>query len=639
MRSRLLACALGLAAVLAAAGAIACVWAVGWTFTDALEAFVVSNILIGVSFGLCGALIAWHRPSSALGWMYAAGGACQAISALGAPLAELLDDRGAAEWAVRLAAAVYQWGWPVNITLIPISLLLLPDGRLASRHWRPVAIAVAVTAPLFVLEIGLAPEHLRGLPTAYLTLGEGTYDSLTWLWTVSEARWVLSVLIGVMCLVVRYRRGSEVVRRQLLWLVAAAAVIVAAVIPWTLVAGTPLAVLFTIPLLPAAVAAGVLRHQLLDIRLVVARGLTYGLLSGLVLAAYAGLVIVLSDVASALLVALLALPLRSRLQAAIDQLLYGERGDPLKVASRVGRSLGGGLPETLDEIRMALRLPYVGVAVDGEPLAAGGVLDGPSADLPLEGGTLVVGLRKGETRLDPADERVLVLLSGPLSTAVHATILLEQLQLSRERLVVAREEERRRLRRELHDGLGPLLTGVALSADTAANLAGGAADVPLQEKLSAVRSDTRSAIQEVRRIVDNLGSPALDALGLVEALRIRADQVSRRSDGAALRTVVEAVALPPLPPAVEQAAYRIATEALTNVIRHSRATSVVVRVGADETGLHCEVFDDGGRTTAWRPGVGIAGMRERVAQLGGSCEVGPGPSGGEVRVCLPMELA
>ena len=639
MRSRLLAGALGLVTALAAVGAIACVWAVGWTFTDAFEAFVVSNILIGVSFGLCGVLIAWHRPSSALGWMYAVGGACQAASALAAPLAELLDDRGAAAWVVRLDATVFQWAWPINIAMIPISLLLLPDGRLASRRWRPVAIAVAVTAPLFVLEVGLGPEHPPGLPTAYLTLSEGAYDSLTWLWTVSEVRWVLSVLVGVACLVVRYRAGTEMVRRQLLWLVAAAAVIIVAVTPWALVAGTPIIVLFTIPLLPAAVAAAVLRHQLLDIRLVVARGLTYALLSGLVLAAYAGLVVVLSGVASALVVALLALPLRSRLQTAVDQLLYGERGDPLKVASRVGRSLGAGLPETLDEIRMALRLPYVGVLVDGMPLATGGVLDGPSADLHLEGGTLVVGLRRGETRLDPADARLLGLLSGPLSTAVRATTLLEQLQLSRERLVVAREEERRRLRRELHDGLGPLLTGIALSADTAANLAGGEPDPALQEKLSAVRSDTRSAIQEVRRIVDNLGSPALDSLGLVEALRIRADLVNRRSDGAALRTVIEADELAPLPPAVEQAVYRIATEALTNVVRHSRATSVVVRLGADEAGLHCDVLDDGGRTADWRAGVGIAGMRERVAELGGSCEVGSGERGGEVRVCLPMALA
>ncbi len=636
MRSKVLAGALGLATVLFALGALACVQAVGWTFDEALEAFVVSNVLIGVGFGLCGALIAWHRPTSPLGWMYAVGGACQAVSALAAPLAVLLVDRGAAEGVVRLVATLFQWGWPVNIALIPISLLLLPDGRVASGRWRPVIIALVLTAPLFVAEVALAPEHPPGVPRAYLTLDDGTYASLGWLWTVSEARWALSVVVGVVYLVVRYRHGTEVVRRQLLWPVAAAAVIVVAVIPWALVAGTPQVVLFTIPLLPAAVTAAVLRHQLLDIRLVVARGITYALLSALVLAAYAALVVVLSGVVSALVVALLALPLRSRLQGAVDQLLYGERGSPLKVASRVGRSFGDGLPETLEEIRAALRLPYVGVVVGGRTLASGGALDGPSADLPLREGTLVVGLRRGETRLAPADERILALLSGPLSTAVHATTLLEELQDSRERLVVAREEERRRLRRELHDGLGPLLTGVALSADTAANLAGGVPNDALQETLSAVRSDTRSAIREVRRIVDNLGPAALDALGLVEALRIRAEQVSHRSDGGALHAVVEADPLPPLPTAVEQAAYRIATEALTNVIRHSRAGSVVVRLDADDAGLHCEVLDDGGGTAAWHAGVGITGMRERVAQLGGRCEVGPGPRGGEVRVCLPM---
>lgn len=639
MRSRWLAGALGLSALVAGSAAVVCVWAVGWSFTEALEAFTVSNLLIGVGFGLCGALIAWHRPSSALGWMYAVGGLCQTASALAAPLAQLLHDGDAAEWAVRLSMTVFQWGWPVNITLVPLSLLLLPDGRLASRRWRPVALVVAVTAPLFVLEIGLAPEHPPGIPPAYLTLGAATYDSLAWLWTLSEVRWLLTLLVGVACLVVRYRRGSEAVRRQLLWLVAAAAVIFVAVIPWTFVAGTPVVVLFTIPLLPAAVAIGVLRHQLLDIRLVVARGLTYALLSGLVLAAYAGLVVVLSGVTSALLVALLALPLRSRLQAVVDQLLYGERGNPLEVASRVGRSLGGDLPATLEEIRSTLRLPYVGVVVDGATLAEGGRLQGQSAELALADGTLVVGLRRGETRLTAGDERVLRLLSGPLSTAVRATLLLQELQLSRERLVAAREEERRRLRRELHDGLGPLLTGVALSADTAANLAGGRHDAALQQRLAEVRSDTRSAIQEVRRIVDNLGSPALDELGLVEAVRLRADQVSRRADGAALRTVVEAGDLPPLPPAVEQAAYRITTEALTNVIRHSRASSVVVRLLADDAGLHCDVVDDGGRTSPWPAGVGIDGMRERVAQLGGTCQVGPGPQGGEVRVCLPMTLA
>jgi two-component system NarL family sensor kinase len=638
MRSKWLAGALGLTSVLVGLAAVVVTLVADWSFHDALEAFVVSNLLIGLGFALCGALIAWHRPSSALGWMYAAGGVCQTLSALAAPLAEVLRDHGAPEWVLRLDMTVFQWAWPVNITMIPMSLLLLPDGRLASRRWRPVFVAIATTAPLFVAEVGLGPGSPIGLPASYLTLSQHTYDSLSWLWTASEVRWALSVLVGVICLVVRYRHGDEMVRRQLLWLVAAAAVIVVAVTPWALVAGTPLLVLFTIPHLPAAVDAPDLRHQLLDIRLVVARGLGYALLSGLVLAAYAGLVVVLSGVASALLVALLALPLRSRLQASVDRLLYGERGNPLKVASRVGRSLGSGLTGTLEEIRAALRLPYVGVVADGVPLAEGGRLDGPSASLPLETGTLVVGLRTGERRLSPADARVLGLLAGPLSTAVRATTLLEQLQVSRERLVVAQEDERRRLRRELHDGLGPLLTGVALSADTAANLAGGAPDDALQAKLADVRSDSRAAIQEVRRIVEGLGSPALDELGLVEALRLRTAQTTSRSDGSPLTVHVEAAELPALPPAVEQALYRIATEALTNAVRHATAKRVTVRLTCDSA-VHCEVTDDGGDSRPWVPGVGISAMRERVAELGGTCEVGRTPAGGLVRVCLPLVLA
>jgi signal transduction histidine kinase len=634
-----LAVALGATAVVASVGSLLCWWAVGWSFDEALEAFVVTNLVIGASFALCGALIAWHRPSSALGWMYAVGGLCQALSGLAAPFGQLLDDQGAPTWLLRLDMTVFQWAWPVNIAMIPISLLLLPDGRLASRAWRPVAMAVAVTAPLFVIEVGLGPGSPPGLPPAYLTLSEDSYDGLAWLWAVSEVRWVLSVLVGVTCLALRYHRGTETVRRQLLWLVAAAGAIVVAVTPFALVAGSPIAVHVTLPLLPAAVAVAVLRHQLLDIRLVVARGIGYLVLSGLVLAAYALLVVVLSGVASALVVALLALPLRSRLQAAVDQLLYGERGNPLKVASRIGRSLGGGLPGTLEEVWTALRLPYAAVVVDGQLLASCGADGGATAEVPLDGGRLVVGLRGGERRLSPADERLLGLLSGPLSTAARATLLLDQLQHSRERLVVAREDERRRLRRELHDGLGPLLTGVALSADTAANLAGGDRASDLQVRLAGVRSDTRSAIQEVRRIVDDLGSPALDELGLVEALRIRADQVHQRADGSPLRAVVEAPALPPVPAAVEQAVYRIATEALTNVVRHSRAGSVVVRLSADEAALHCEVLDDGPNAGGWQPGVGIAGIRERVAELGGTCDVRPVPTGGMVRVCLPMTPA
>ena len=635
MRTKLLAAVLGLLSVVATTTAVVVALRLGWSFHEAVEAFVVSNSLIGLSFALCGALIAWHRPGSPLGWLFVAGGLCQSISAAAAPLAQLMHESGVPERLVRLDLTLFAWAWPINIGLaIPLSLFLLPDGRFASSRWRRVAWAVALTSPLFVLEVGLGPAAIAGLPQPYLSLD--SYDRYSWLWTASEVRWALSMLAGVTCLVVRYRQGSDVVRRQLLWLLGAVTLIVMAVTPWALVADTPILVLFTIPLLPAAVAVGVLRHQLLDIRLVIARGLTYGLLSGLVLAAYAALVVVLSGVASALLVSLLALPLRSRLQRAVDRLFYGERGNPLRVATRVGRTMPGGLAETLAELGEALRLPYVAVVVDGEVVASGGEPGRASVALPLDEGSLVVGLRRGEGRLSPADRRILALLSGPLATALHATRLLEQLQLSRGRLVSARELERRRLRRDLHDGLGPLLTGVALSADTASNLVGHDADPALQERLGAVRHDSRSAILEVRRIVDNLGSSALDELGLVQALRLRAAQTTRRSDGSGLTTLVEAECdLPPLPVAVELAAYRIATEALTNAVRHSRASCVVLRLGCGAD-LHCEVIDNGAETGSWRPGTGITGMQERAAELGGVCEAGPGPGGGRVRLSLPV---
>jgi signal transduction histidine kinase len=628
--ARRLALAVAIALVAQTLAAVACTLAAGWSFDEALDGFVVSNSVIGLSFGLCGAVIAWHRPRHPVGWLYAAGGVCMLASAVTAPLAQVLAGAGAPSWLVRLDLTVFAWSWPWHIGLVlPLSLLLLPDGRLPSPRWRPIAWAVVLTAPLFVLEIGLSPETVDGLPAGYLTLP--SYDAFSRLWTASELRWVAAMLVGVGALAVRYRRGDERLRRQLLWPGTAALVVLVAVLPWALVAGTPIVVLFTIPLLPVALTVGILRHQLLDIRLVVARGVAYALLSAVVLAGYALLVVVLSGVTSALLVALAALPLRARLQRAVDRLFYGERRDPWRIASRIG----GGLADSLEEIRAGLRLPFVAVSVDGVPVAESGSPPDVTATVDLAAeGQLTVGLRPGERRLAPADERVLRLLAAPLAAALRATRLSDELQASRERLVAAREEERRRLRRDLHDGLGPLLTGVAMSADAAANLAerspGSAAEL-----LASVRTDSRTAITEIRRIIDDLRPPALDELGLVGALEARAARTRTRADGAPIRAVVEAPRdLPQLPAAIEVAAYRIATEAMTNAVRHSDADRVVVRVGCDDA-LTVEVDDDGSASAPWTAGVGIAGMRERAAELGGRCSAGPAPRGGSVRVRLP----
>ena len=209
------------------------------------------------------------------------------------------------------------------------------------------------------------------------------------------------------------------------------------------------------------------------------------------------------------------------------------------------------------------------------------------------------------------------------------------LDASRADLVTMREEERRRLRRDLHDGLGPTLAGLTLGLDTARALSLGQPE--LHELLGRLKAETQRAVTDVRRVVYGLRPPALDELGLAGALY---EEIMRlQCQAPALQVTVEAVGtgLADLPAAVEVACYRIVTEALTNVARHARATRCVVRIGLDH-GLDVEVCDDGvGLPEGWRTGVGIASMRERVAELGGDLVIEPSlPRGTRIAACLPM---
>jgi two-component system NarL family sensor kinase len=222
--------------------------------------------------------------------------------------------------------------------------------------------------------------------------------------------------------------------------------------------------------------------------------------------------------------------------------------------------------------------------------------------------------------------------------ALHAVLLSQELQRSRERLVAAREEERRRLRRDLHDGLGPILTAVTLKAD-AARSALDTAPTQADGLLAELRGDAKQAIADLRRVVEDLRPAALDELGLLGALSQQMDRFARR--GLAI-TLEAPPALPVLPAAVEVAAYRIIAEALTNIARHAHAHQVTIAVAIDGS-LCVAVHDDGTPSTAngdrWRPGVGLLSMAERVAEVGGTLEVGPTSTGGRVQASLPLELA
>jgi signal transduction histidine kinase len=225
-----------------------------------------------------------------------------------------------------------------------------------------------------------------------------------------------------------------------------------------------------------------------------------------------------------------------------------------------------------------------------------------------------------------------------VAVALHAVLLSQELQRSRERLVAAREEERRRLRRDLHDGLGPILTAVTLKADAARGALDTAPD-RADTLLAELRRDAKQAIGDLRRVIYDLRPAALDELGLLGALGEQIDRFTRQGLSVNLQAPPT---LPVLPAAVEVAAYRIITEALTNIARHADAHQATITVATDGD-LRLTVHDDGAAGTAngdgWQPGVGLLSMAERVAEVGGALQAGPTPTGGRVQASLPLELA
>ncbi|HYJ54249.1 MAG TPA: hypothetical protein VEX40_01755, partial [Mycobacterium sp.] len=271
---------------------------VGWGWQHLVDTFVLTNGLMGLTFGLCGAVIAWHRPGNPIGWLFIADGIGHATTAVTTPIGQLLADTDAPMVAQRLVVTLSMGAWPWSIGLfLPLALLLFPTGRLLSPRWRWAAIGIIATSPLFVLEMtgdGSAPGD--GVPPGYLRIS--WYDAVQPLWTIAELRNLVALLLAITCLAIRYRRADEMGRRQLLWLLLASVIAILFVTPWSLIAGTPILVLLAIPLIPVAVAVAIVRYQLLDIRLVVSRALTWALLSLVAVGAYAALAAILGSLIS-----------------------------------------------------------------------------------------------------------------------------------------------------------------------------------------------------------------------------------------------------------------------------------------------------------------------------------------------------
>jgi signal transduction histidine kinase len=421
------------------------------------------------------------------------------------------------------------------------------------------------------------------------------------------------------------------------------------------------AAIVSLTVLAGAMGVAILRHRLYGLDVYVDRALVLTGMTVVLGGLYVGAVLAVGSLLgqdvplgvalpATALVAVAFLPVRDRLERSVNRLLHGQRDEPYAAISTLGRRLGEAmapaqvLPVMVETIAEALRLPYVAVELSGtlgEPAAAHGTpAAGMALRLPLvhageRVGTLLIGARAHGESLDPADRRLLEDFARRASAATSAVALSVEVQRSRERLVTAREEERRRLRGDLHDGLGPTLAGAVLTIDAARRVLATdpeAADALLDRAAASVEG----TVTDVRRVVYGLRPPALDQLGLVGAVRQHATTLSTGDPGPTY-DVVAPDPISPLPAAVEVAAFRIAQEAMTNVARHAQAEHVSVTITVGDT-LVLEIRDDGyGLALDHHIGVGLTSMRERATELGGTFAMSSPAGGGTmVRVTLPL---
>lgn len=615
-----------------------------------------SSSLAAVAFAATGALLAGSRRRSVPGWLLLLAGGALAFSNLLLVWARhtLVVDVGslpAGEAALWVGSWVWVVAYCVVVALLP---LRLPDGARPTGGWRWAWRLALVTSVLAPAAWALTPYDrmdrlpVDGLPD-HVVSPVGTAVGPVLL-VVSLPLVVLCALVSVAFLVVRLRRSRGEERQQLKWVVYGGALsLVLLLLGQVLgpVGGSDLMLALGVLPLPIGIAVAGLRYHLWDVDRVIRRTISYVVLTGLVVAVYVAAVLGLGDLmgertaaplVATVVVALLAEPVRLRLQRAVDRLTRGDAADPYGALVRLGARLDAAaaepasaevLAQAAEAVRHALGLPWAAVEVLDGPDASSGEPAPESLDVPLVHGGQVVGtLRvaapRGQT-LRAGDLRLLEDLARPVAVAAHAAQLRDALQTSRERLVMAAEEERRRLRHDLHDDLGPVLAAVALQLGEIGSRIGDHPARPL-----AVRAEglLTGAVRTVRRIVDDLRPAALDDLGLAEAVAVSA--ASFEASGLAVDVRIRGD-LDGLPAAVEVATLRIAAEALANAARHASATRV--RLGVERLAgcLEITVADDGrGMAPDVARGVGLVSMRERAEELGGSCWVASEPDGGTV---------
>jgi signal transduction histidine kinase len=623
---------------------------------------LVTEVAFAAVFLILGSLIFLRRSDD---WLALLVSAALIVVFLGTSSPVIALYRG--EW--QLQPLLDLW-FSIALLALLAFLYLFPDGRFFPRATLGLTVLLAGAAAVASLAPVLYPWRM---PPVADFLVVGTLISS-----------------GVAAQIVRYRHNSGPVERQqtrwVLFGTTAAMIGVVAkfwlqVVNWpppsvlimTIynLAIYPLALLLEI-LLPVSILLAVLRRKLFDIDTLINRALVYGLLSTIVFAIYVAVVSTLGlflqtganllvSLPATVVVAILFQPLRQRLQRAVNRLMYGERDEPYMVIARLGRRLvaafqpAATLPAIVETVAWALKLPYVAITLhqDNEQyiVAQYGTVQTGLLRLPL----VYAGEKFGELLLAPrspgepftsGDRRLLEDLARQAGVAANAVRLHWDLERSRQRIVLAREEARRKLGSYLHDGLGHRLAGLLRREDLVANTI-RQDPAEAEALLLELREQTRATIDNVRALAHSLHPPELELLGLPDALRERAAELSGTGASGLQITVDVPPTLPALPTALEVAVYYIAQEALTNTVRHSgashaslhlrvkdvRASEASVLEMRNDRAVELEIRDDGkglqGRhAEVGADGIGLLSMKQRAAELGGICVVETPPGGG-----------
>ncbi|RVX46622.1 signal transduction histidine kinase [Nonomuraea polychroma] len=610
-------------------------------------------------YGAPGAFLI-RRGRTILGWLFVAVSASAATSAFTGEYATAAAGRGWPGHLIMLWLSVWSW-LPAYVIVAAVVPYWLPSGERPTGVFRPLmylgcASVVAGSAAWALLPWQHSDDPALADSGLASPLSVAGAEALLPVCLVMVA---VAALGGLASLGVRLRRAESDERGQLAWVGAGMAGTVLLLVAAQTVEARGAGVLLAASALPLpiSVVLAIQRYRMWDMETVLRRGLVWALMSAEIALCYAVVVALLGDLlgrsvgaplVAAAVVAISVAPVHRLLQRGVRRLLYGDAADPYDALGRLGATLetaaapAEALERLAGDVARILRVPAVWVLVlDGPESRHGEELGADPVRVPLVhageavGELLLTRPRAGEFR--PAEARLLHVLARQAGAAAHAARLAADLDRSRRALVTARAEERRRLRRDLHDQLGPSLSAVHLQLETLRDMV---ATDPAGAGALADRCATwlAGAVGDVRRIVDGLGPSALDDLGLAEALRAQTAGFSR--PGLAVRLRLPEEGLPPLPAATEAAVLRIVGEALANTARHARASGCDVEVELAPDALHFSVRDDGvgvtGTGAGWRVGVGLESMAEAAAQLDGKCEILAAAGGGtEVRVRLP----